>query len=279
MRPGVFRDQIQGRLLSGGVENAIQESLWLCAAAVDISPAEYSLLERELNRAEMLCAEKFAERRCSGEPLQYILGNEFFGDLEFLVGPGVLIPRPETYFMVEFATALLPCGGSFFEIGTGSGAVALSVAHLRRDVSVSASEISEDAVRWAWKNREKHKLPDADIRLGSFFEPFPTDMKFHCVAANLPYIPESERSSLQREIRDFEPASALFAPEQGMADIKTALNLLSDRLIPGGCAIFEGGSEQMEPLLEYSSAMFPRVSVADDLFGKPRFLIIQTDGE
>ena len=224
----------------------------------------------------MSCGEKFVQRRIQGEPLQYILGNEYFGEYEFFDGPGVLIPRPETWFMVEFATAMLPNRGVFCELGTGSGAVALSVGALRRDVRIYASEISEDAFEWALKNREKLEQPGADFRLGSFFEPFSPDLKFDCVAANLPYIPESERPALQREVRDFEPDRALFAGDSGMADIKTALCLLPERLLPGGCAIFEGGSEQMIPLMEFASPMFRRVSIADDLYGKPRFLIIQT---
>lgn len=276
MTPGDFRNQLRQKLESAGVENAGQESLWFCAAAANLPPAEFAVSEQNLSPAEISLAESFIQRRINGEPLQYILGNEYFGDLEFLVGQGVLIPRPETYFLVEFATALLPNGGAFCELGTGSGAVALSVAHLRPDVSVFASEISSDAIQWALKNRENLDLPKADIRLGAFFEPFPSDMKFHCVAANLPYIPEWERTGLQKEVRDFEPAQALFAPDAGMADIKTAITLLPDRLCPGGCAVFEGGCEQMEPLLEFSAKFFPRVSIANDLFNRPRFLIIQS---
>ena len=276
MPSGVFRNKLRQELESAGVENSGQESLWFCAAVTGLPPAEFSVSEREMTSAEISLAESYVQRRCNGEPLQYILGNEYFGDLEFLVGPGVLIPRPETYFMVEFATAVLPNGGAFCELGTGSGAVALSVAALRKDVSVYASEISPEAIRWALKNREKLYLPEADIRLGSFFDPFPADMKFHCVAANLPYIPEWEQPNLQREVRDFEPARALFAGDSGMADIKEALLKLRDRLLPGGRAVFEGGSEQMEPLREFAREYFPHVSIADDLFQKPRFLIIET---
>ncbi|MBR2439689.1 MAG: peptide chain release factor N(5)-glutamine methyltransferase [Lentisphaeria bacterium] len=275
MKSGAFRNKLRQELETAGVENSGQESLWFCAAAAGLSPAEFSVSEREMQQNEITMAESYVQRRCKGEPLQYILGNEYFGDLEFLVGPGVLIPRPETYFMVEFAVGLLPNGGRFCELGTGSGAVALSVASLRPDVSVYASEISPDAIQWALKNREKLELPQADIRLGSFFEPFPADMKFHCVAANLPYIPEWELPNLQREVRDFEPGRALFAGDSGMADIKNALILLQERLLPGGNAVFEGGSEQMEPLRDFAKAYFPRVAIADDLFQKPRFLIIQ----
>ena len=276
MNPGNFRNILRQKLESAGVENSGQESLWFCAAAANLSPAEFSVSEQNLSADVMETAESFVQRRIKGEPLQYILGNEYFGDLEFLVGPGVLIPRPETYFMVEFATAFLPNSGKFCEIGTGSGAVALSVASLRRDVSVYASEISPEAIRWALKNREKLELPEADIRLGSFFDPFPADMKFDCVAANLPYIPMSEQPGLQKEVRDFEPARALFADDAGMADIKAALHLLPERLLPGGRAIFEGGSEQMEPLKVFAEKLFPHVSIANDLFNRPRFLVIQT---
>ena len=276
MIPGNFRNILRQKLESAGVENSGQESLWFCAAAANLSPAEFSVSEQNLPDSVMAQAEFFVQRRIKGEPLQYILGNEYFGDLEFLVGPGVLIPRPETYFMVEFATAVLPNGGAFCELGTGSGAVALSVASLRRDVSVYASEISPEAIHWALKNREKLELPEADIRLGSFFDPFPSEMKFDCVAANLPYIPHSEQPHLQKEVRDFEPARALFAEDAGMADIKISIQCLPERLLPGGQAIFEGGSEQMEPLKTFAEKYFPRVSIANDLFDRPRFLVIQS---
>lgn len=276
MKSGEFRNLLRQKMESAGVENSGQESLWFCAAATGLSPAEFSVSERELSAQEISLAESYVQRRINGEPLQYILGNEYFGDLEFQVGPGVLIPRPETYFMVEFASAVLPNGGLFCELGTGSGAVALSVASLRRDVSVYASEISPEAIQWALKNREILDLPHADIRLGSFFDPFPPELKFHCVAANLPYIPEAERDNLQKEVRDFEPARALFAADAGMADIKNAILMLKERLLPGGSAVFEGGSEQMEPLQKFAKKMFPNVSIANDLFQKPRFLIIQS---
>lgn len=275
MKSGIFRNMLRQKMETAGVENSGQESLWFCAAAAGLSPAEFSVSERDLTEAEIALAESYVQRRLKGEPLQYILGNEYFGELEFLVGPGVLIPRPETYFMVEFATAMLPNGGLFCELGTGSGAVALSVASLRRDVAVYASEISPDAIKWALKNRESLELHRADIRLGSFFDPFPADLKFHCVAANLPYIPESEQPNLQREVRDFEPARALFAGDAGMADIKTAILLLRDRLLPGGCAVFEGGSEQMAPLKTFAAEYFPDAAIANDLFKRPRFLIIR----
>lgn len=275
MMPGDFRKRLLLEMEAAGVENAGQESLWFCAAATGLPPAEFSVSERELSPEEISAAEAFVQRRIQGEPLQYILGNEYFGELEFLVGPGVLIPRPETWFLVEFATAVLPNSGMFCELGTGSGAVALSVASQRRDVSVYASEISAEAIQWALKNRDRLNLPEAEIRLGSFFEPFPEEMKFHCVAANLPYIPESARPGLQKEVRDFEPERALFAPDEGMADIKTALELLPERLLPGGYGIFEGGSEQMEPLRTFASGMFRNVTTANDLYGKPRFLIVQ----
>lgn len=276
MTPAEFRKYIQEKLETAGMENPAQESLWFCAAAANMPPAEFSVSSEKISPETAVLAESYAARRIQGEPLQYILGNEYFGEYEFLVGPGVLIPRPETWFMVEFSVALLPNGGTFCELGTGSGAVSLSVASMRRDTRVFASELSPEAFVWAEKNRKKFDLPNVDFRLGSFFEPFPEEMKFHCVAANLPYIPESERSGLQKEVRDFEPDRALFAGDSGMADIKTALTLLPERLHPGGCAVFEGGSEQMVPLMEFASPLFPRVSIADDLYGKPRFLIIQT---
>jgi len=274
MTPEALQKIILEKLVSAGCENAAQESVWFTAEAANLKPGEIPGSEKTLPDEVIQKAFAMAERRGRGEPMQYILGDEYFGDYCFKVGPGCLIPRPETWGMVEFAVAVLPRGGRFCELGTGSGAVALSVAEKRPDAEIHASEISPDALKWALKNRELMNLPRCDFRKGSLFEPFPPDMTFDFVAANLPYIPHSAAAEMQKEVVDFEPGIALSADREGRAVMEEAIAALPARLNPAGYAVFECGSEQIAPLRAFALQYFKRVSEMKDLFGKPRFLLI-----
>ncbi len=275
MTPSELEKIIFERLSKAGTDNARQEAGWLAERAAGIPLPEFPLSCNAVSPERVRAGLASAERRASGEPLQYILGDEVFGDLNFLVGPGVLIPRPETYGLAELALALLPARGTFCELGTGSGAVALSVAAKRPDVKVFASEISPDAMKWAEKNRAALRLDNADLRLGSLFEPF-RGMKFDFAAANLPYIPYSEKKNLQREVRDFEPGTALFADDSGMALVKEALGQAPEFLKPGGTAAFEAGTEQLPELCESAKKYFAEAHVMRDCFGAERFLVCRT---
>ena len=266
-----LRKEIRNTIIACG--NAEQESGWIVSRATAIPVSEFFFDRRALEDGEIARARAMAERRRNGEPLQYILGDEYFGDLLLKVGKGCLIPRPETWGIVELLVPRIPRGGSCCELGAGSGAVSLAIAHARPDVSVFGSELSKEALYWANRNLAAYELPNVEFRLGSLFDPFP-GMRFDAVAANLPYIPFSEKENLQREVRDFEPAVALFAEDGGTALIREALNGLQDHLAPGGTAVFEMGEEQIAPLAAYAETLpFPvRIRIHRDCFGIQRFL-------
>ncbi len=260
-------------------DNAEQESGWIVSRATAIPAMELLFNCRPLEESEIARAKAMAERRRNGEPLQYILGDEYFGDLLLKVGRGCLIPRPETWGIVEFLEPRLPHGGSCCELGVGSGAISIAIARARTDVSVFGSELSADALYWAKRNLAAYDLPNVEFRQGSLFEPFP-GMKFDAVAANLPYIPFQEKKNLQKEVRDFEPEIALFAEDNGMDLIKKALLGLRDHLTPDGIAIFEMGEEQTAPLAEYAKTLpfLKHPEIRKDCFGANRFLEVAFQG-
>ncbi len=259
--------------------NADQESGWIVSRATAVPVMEILFSRRPLEESEIARALAMAERRRNGEPLQYILGDEYFGEILLKVGKGCLIPRPETWEIVEFLTSRIPPEGTCCELGVGSGAVSIAIARGRSDVSVFGSELSDDALYWAKRNLAAYDLPNVEFRRGSLFEPFP-GMKFDTVAANLPYIPFREKENLQREVRDFEPEIALFAENDGMALIQEALLGLRDHLAPGGCAIFEMGEEQTVPLAAYAGRLpfLKNPEIRKDCFGVDRFLTVEFQG-
>ena len=273
MTASELRKKIETMLRPCG--NPEQESAWIVERAAVIPAQEIPIEPRRLSASEIEEAERMASRRLQGEPLQYILGDEYFGDILLKVGPGCLIPRPETWGIVEFACRALPENGLFCELGTGSGAVSIAVARERTGCRIFASEISPEALYWARRNLNAYELPNMELRQGSLFDPFP-GMKFDLIAANLPYIPYEEREDLQREVRDHEPGIALFAEDSGTAVMKEAVRNLKDHWSDGGSAIFEMAPEQIPLMTEFAlSHDIPQTEVIKDCFGVPRFLVLR----
>ena len=273
MTASELRKKIESILRPCG--NSEQESAWIIERAAVIPSQEIPFVSRHLSDEEIEEAEKMVSRRLKGEPLQYILGDEYFGDILLKVGPGCLIPRPETWGIVEFACRTLPKNGLFCELGTGSGAISIAVARERTDCRIFASEISPEALYWARRNLNAYELPNMELRQGSLFDPFP-DMKFDLIAANLPYIPYEERENLQREVRDYEPETALFADDSGTAVMKAAIRTLKDHWSDGGSAIFEMAPEQIPLMTEFAASHnIPRTETVKDCFGIQRFLVLR----
>jgi release factor glutamine methyltransferase len=215
---------------------------------------------------------ELVRRRLAGEPLQYVLGTAAFRRLELRVGPGVFIPRPETELVAERAMTRLPQGGTLVDLCTGSGAIALSVAHERPDTRVVASELSPAAARWATDNQRALGLR-VDLYEGDLFEPLPSELRgaVGVVVSNPPYIDEGERSSLARDVVDHEPEVALFAPDAGTSVIEKIVAGAPDWLRPGGWLVLEIGETHGEAVRELlASGGFGDVSIVPDLAGRDR---------
>lgn len=269
------------RFEEAGFDSPGVEAAYLLEYAVGIRHTHFALhRDLELPEDQMERAHDYLKRRLTDEPFQYICGWTDFREIQLNVAPGCLIPRPETEMLVELALRDLPRGARVCEPGTGSGAVALSIAYERPDAFVYATELSPEAFRIASDNLETLGLGNVRLLRGDLFSPLPPDVKFQLLAANLPYIPESARASLPRNVRDYEPEMALFAPHEGMGLIERALCEAPPHLAEGAVLLFEMGSEQGQALSDFAGSLgYADVEILRDQYGADRFLRCKFPGK
>jgi len=197
--------------------------------------------ERTLNAAEAQALEALVERRLKGEPIAYIVGRrEFFG-LDFHVTSAVLIPRPDTELLVELALERLPPQGRMLDMGTGSGAIAVAVAHTRADAQVWALDVSEEALEVARGNAASNGAHVHFLR-SDWFEAL-GDERFDLIASNPPYIAEADAHLSQGDLR-FEPAGALTDHADGLSALRTIAAGAPRHLAPQGWLLMEHGYDQ-----------------------------------
>ena len=190
-------------------------------------------------------------RRQQGEPIQYITGTtEFFG-LPFTVSPDVLIPRPETEHLVEEVVRLaksLPEQIEIADIGTGSGAIAIALAHSLPNAKITATDISPAALKIARQNAKQNQVADRiEFLEGNLLEPL-ASRSFHIIASNPPYVPARDLPSLSVEVREYEPHLALFGDDDGLAIYRRLIPESRSHLLPGGCLVMEIGYGQQAAL-------------------------------
>lgn len=265
-------DYARRKLTAANCVNSAQEARWMLEQ-----------LQREDNLTHNCDAiplsslQKFEcmlERRINGEPLQYILGNTEFHCLELLVGPGVLIPRPETEILVEDALHLYPGCGMVCDLCTGSGAIPLAMAKKLPQASFMASDISEQALHWARLNQDKNKIKNVRFFHGDLFQPFPKEAKFSLLTANPPYVSSEEYAELAPEVRDYEPRVALFAGEDGLDLLRRIITEASAYLLPNAWILLEIGSTQGNRICELLLAnAWREVRIRKDYAGHDRIAI------
>ena len=252
--------QASNRLSAAGVSAHRLESQVLAAHAMLVDRTW--VLTHPDHEVNDLALEGLLQRRENSEPLAYILGyREFFGR-RFRVDPNVLIPRQETEVLVETALEFRPDLASVLDIGTGSGCIAITLKLERPNWNVWATDISGPALQVA---RENAETLGADIcfRHSDLLAQLDGE-KFDLIVSNPPYIGREEE--LSREVRDFEPGSALFADDHGLAIYRQLAEHAPAFLRPGGQIILEIGYRQGEKV----SAMFPGSEVIKDLDGNDR---------
>lgn len=259
-----------------GLPNARLEAEWLCARVLGRDRLQLFLhAQHDVTQAQAQDAAACCARRARGEPLQYILGTaEFFG-LELEVGPGVLIPRPETEGLVTLAMELAGRRGPVLDLCTGSGAVALALAHeLPPATTIVAVDISAAALAFAERNRVRLGATHVRLLQGDLYAALPADgPRFAVITANPPYIPPEAYATLPAEVRDHEPQEALLADEHGLAILRRIAAGAAEHLRPGGWLISEIGCEQGDGAADlFRAAGLASVSVGLDTFGKPRFV-------
>lgn len=218
------------------------------------------------------------ERRRAGEPIQYIVGEAEFYGLPFYVTREVLIPRPETEHLVEKALQLAARFSEprLVDIGAGSGAIAVALAANLPNASISAIDISTGALALARRNAERNGVAER-IRFlaGDLVAPVAGE-RFEVVVSNPPYVSETDRGSLAVEVREYEPATALFAGADGLAVYRRLVPAAWAVLVRGGFLVLEIGQGQKDAigaLLEASG--FSAIAFIADLQGIPRVAVAQ----
>ena len=227
-----------------------EDSWWLDAelllAEAIKQPREYLFTwpDQELTDTQFQKFSAYCERRCTGEPIAYILGRQAFWDFELKVNPSVLIPRPDTELLVETALELLAknSAATILDLGTGSGAIAIALAAKDARWAVTAVDNSEPALELARENAKQLQLPNIEFVKTSWCDGLQPDC-FDLIAANPPYIEKGDRH-LSGGSLPFEPISALVADENGLADIRAIAEQARRCLKKNACLLIEHGYQQ-----------------------------------
>ena len=240
----------------------------------------YARLGEELSTEQEEAYRGLIVRRMVYEPAAYILGHKEFFGLEFEVTPAAIIPRPETERLVEIAIDFLrrQAGLKIADVGTGCGAIAVSIAHTVPEASIVAVDLSADALALAQRNADRHRV-QRRVRFvqGDLLAPLDGDA-FGLIAANLPYVKTSEWEQLPREIREHEPRDGLDGGPDGLQVITRLLQQAPGHLAPGGLLLAEIDDRQGLASADLARDGFPSagVEVRRDLSGRDRVLTVQT---
>ncbi|WP_447938789.1 peptide chain release factor N(5)-glutamine methyltransferase [Pseudoxanthomonas mexicana] len=194
--------------------------------------------------ADASAFEALLARRIAGEPVAYLVGHRGFWTFDLQVSPATLIPRPETERLVELALERLPADRPLriADLGTGTGAIALSLASERPQAHVIATDFSADALAVARANGVSNAVANVEFRHGSWWAPLQGE-RFHLVASNPPYIADGDAHLVQGDLR-FEPPTALSSGADGLEAIREIVGDASTHLMPGGWLLLEHGWDQ-----------------------------------
>jgi len=236
--------------------------------------------DQELAPAKAVLYTQLLERRLVGEPIQYITGETEFYGLPFRITHDVLIPRPETEHLVEKVIALAArfTTSRIVDIGTGSGCIAVALAHHLPQARVTAIDLSAPALAIAEENARRNEVSIRFLQ-GDLLSPIAAE-RFDIIVSNPPYVPAADRATLSVEVRDFEPELALFAgPGPNSDGLEIYRNLIPsafDVLNPGGLVVLEIGYGQSPAIAELlSRSGFQQIDFIPDLQGIPRVACAQ----
>ncbi len=267
-------------LAGKGLEEPRLNAELLLAGALGVKRLDlYLQFDRPLTDAEIATFRPALLRRARREPLQYIAGHADFRQIRLRVDSRVLIPRPETELLVGEVLRWVAARGaeSALDVGTGSGAIALSLAMEGRFGRLVGTDVSEEALAVARENLESLRPPTpVELRAGSLFDPVAGE-RFDVIVSNPPYIGEVERAALDEEVREWEPAQALFAGPDGLVTIREIVRAAPEHLAPGGLLALEIGAGQAEAVCATirDSGRFAAPAVRDDLAGRQRMVIAE----
>ena len=256
--------EAETRLTDHGVDPARLDAETLLAHTLMIERTRLlARLSSPISPVEQEIFQHLIERRSQREPLAYITGKREFWSREFFVTPAVLIPRPETEFLVETTLQLVAQANAnvsqspmrILDIGTGSGCIAVTLAKELPSAELWAVDLSSAALSIAAKNAQHHGV-DTRIRFlqGDLFSSLNEDLFFDIIVSNPPYIPRGDLAALQQEVRDWEPQTALDGGKDGLAFYRRLVSESSARLRASGWLIMELGAGQYSTVLHFIQA-------------------------
>jgi release factor glutamine methyltransferase len=214
---------------------------------------------------------KLLERRRLGEPIQYITSETEFYGLPFRVTPDVLIPRPETEHLVEKVVELALCFPKprIVDVGTGSGAIAVALAHKLLHAQITATDICPQALAVVRENAKRNEVALRFLE-GDLFAPVAGE-QYEIIVSNPPYVPSADRATLSVEVREYEPGLALFAGDDGLDVYRRLIPDAFGALTPGGYLALEIGYGQSPAITELlATAGFQQIEFVPDLQNIPR---------
>lgn len=280
------------QLMDSDIADATRDCKILYCYMMDI-PFSKIILEYQNMLQDRLCEKYFEliDRRSSGEPVQYIMGSQEFMGLEFIVNENVLIPRQDTETLVEDALEIINTGTlrgedmdvkrkewDILDLCTGSGAIGVSLARIANKVNVTCSDISEGAIKVAKENAQKHGVAKSvKFEQGDLFKPFSKHFrkqKFDMIISNPPYIKSSVIPTLQKEVCEHEPLSALDGGESGLDFHERIVSGVGGHLRKGGVLLLEIGHDQGEAVsgLLSRNGDFTSIRVLKDLANRDRIV-------
>jgi release factor glutamine methyltransferase len=245
----------------------------------------YAHPEYALDASQVARYSDLLQRRAAGVPVQYLTGQQEFWGLTFEVNPSVLIPRPETEHLIEVALERLASRRDaplrIADVGTGSGCIAVALAHEFPQAQIVATDLSAEAIDVARRNAARHAVSDrvsfaqTDL-LQSYlvFAGTAASRPFDLIVSNPPYVARAEQGALQREVVEHEPHQALFAGPEGLDVYPRLIAQAATLLLPGGVLILELGHGQAERVrvMFFENANWGNIGITNDLTGIPRVL-------
>jgi release factor glutamine methyltransferase len=245
----------------------------------------YAHPERELTVEEESRYDEALQQRARGIPSQYITGHQEFWGLDLIVNPAVLIPRPETEHVVETVLELVRCREAhaaaeerprILDVGTGSGAIALALAHELPQAAITAVDVSPEALDVARANAARLQLENrVRFMQSDLLTALSPDDRFEIIASNPPYVGLGEEDKVQREVKKFEPKIAVFAGEEGLDIIARLIPQARAHLVPGGYLVIEIGYTQSQRVMSMLDG-WDDVHTVPDLQGIPRVVVAKT---
>lgn len=278
MTIGIAWRLVRDRFREAGIDTAELDARLLAQTAFGINSMALVRREREVVTEQWnIDLERLALRRLAGEPVSRIIGEREFWGLRFSLNAATLDPRPETEMLVAEAVAWAEQKRSprLVDLGTGSGAIAISILDAIPKAKAIATDLSEEALAQARKNAERHKVsPRIEFRQGAWWQAVPHTELFDLIVSNPPYIASDIIPTLQPEVRLFDPKLALDGGWDGLEAYRAIAAQAVRRLNPGGLALLEIGATQGETVARiFTRAGFGRVSVQKDLAGLDRLVL------